>query len=239
MNDARILLVEDNFSCLVKLEMMLDSLGFYNTHKVDNGHDALKSIEAQRPNLILMDIQINGNLTGIDIAKKIQNQNIPIIFITAQLNPEYFEKAIETVPYAYLNKPFDEIALERSIKLALTFSAKNSPLPNNEEENYIFIKKSGRLEKLNYADVLWVKSEGNHCTLFTANKKYVLKTSLTKLKAKFPSDKFIQTHRSILAQIDKISQVDLKTKKIFIGKNTLDIGRSFRKNLINKMGESL
>lgn len=239
MNDARILLVEDDFSYLVKLEIMLDRLGFNNIHKVDNGHDALKSIQLQQPNLILMDIQLNGNLTGIDIAKKIQAQNIPIIFITAQLNPKYFEKAKETAPYAYLNKPFDEITLQRSIVLALKFSTRKTHLPNKKEEDFIFIKKAGSLEKLNYIDILWIKSEGNHCTLFTADKKYVLKTSLTKLKAKFPNDKFIQTHRSTLAQIDKISQIDLKSKKVYIGKNTLEIGRSFQKGLIKRMGKSL
>ena len=240
MNNAKILLVEDNFSCLVRLEMMLDSLGFRHTRTVENGRDALKAIEQQQPDLILMDIELKGNMTGIDIAKKIQHLNIPIIFITAFVEAHYFDEAKETFPYAYLNKPYDEITLERAIKLALAFSSKNNTTTKQEkDDNSIFIKKTGILEKLNYLDILWIKSEGNYCTLFTDKKKYVLKTSLTKLKEKLPKDKFIQCHRSILVQVEKVSQINLKTKKIFVAQNALDIGRSFRKGIIERLGNSL
>ena len=237
MNNTRILIVEDDFACLIRLEMMFEKLGYKNIHKAESGEEALEKIEIKSPDLILMDIKLKGELSGIETAQKIQNRNIPIIYLTAYTTSETFEQAKNTLPYAYLNKPFDEIILKRSIELALAHaSAKVSSFNNMEGDTAIFIKKGYKLEKVKFKDILWVESSGNYCTLFTPNGRYAMKISLKKLTQKLPVGQFIRTHRSILMQIDKIEKIDLVQNQIHIAEKSLPIGRSFRKELLERIG---
>ena len=89
----KILIVEDNISFALELEMILDEIGYQIIATVDNSAEALDIIFSKEPDLILMDIDIKGNLSGTQIGQKIKHLNIPIIFITSFDNKERYEDA--------------------------------------------------------------------------------------------------------------------------------------------------
>ena len=231
MKNVKILIVEDDFSFTITLEMMLGQLGYQNINTAENATQAFEHIKQQCPDLILMDIQLNGKLTGIDIANKIKSQNIPIIFLTAYLDESYFQKAKEALPYAYLNKPFNETTLKRTIQLVI------AQIMDKTNEKHTFIRQAGKMEKVNYGDVLWVKADGNYCYLITDEKKYALKISLIKMMKKLPEGMFIRSHRNILVQINKVQQVDLADNKILLKHICLPIGSTFRKGILKQFKE--
>lgn len=231
MKNARILLVEDDFSFSLEVEMMLDSLGYQNICKVNSGEAALGKLKEDTPHLIIMDINLNGKLTGIDVAKVIRDKKIPIIFLTSFFDETHFEAAKDLLPEAYLNKPFDELILKRAVELAL---AKSIAHEKKSEETSLFIRYGGKVVKVEKADVLWIRSEGNYCHLYTAQKRFVKKISLVKLKCRFPAALFLRCHRNILVQIGQVERVDMASNTLSIQGVVLPIGSTYRKNVLKK-----
>jgi len=88
VNDFKILIVEDNLTYAIQLEVMLFNLGNFVCLRTDNSIDALRLISQEKPHLILMDIDIKGALSGIEIGHKIKDFKIPILYISSFGNEE-------------------------------------------------------------------------------------------------------------------------------------------------------
>ena len=123
MEKARILIVEDEAIIAMEIESQLQSLEYEVTSIVDTGEKAIKKAEADKPDLILMDIRIKGEMDGIDAAEVIRNKyGIPVIFSTAYLDEERIERAKITMPFGYVLKPIQERDLKVTIEMALYVS---------------------------------------------------------------------------------------------------------------------
>ena len=123
MEKARILIVEDEAIIAMEIENQLQSLGYEVTSIVDTGEKAIKKAEADKPDLMLMDIRIKGEMDGIDTAEVIRNKfGIPVIFSTAYLDQERIERAKITMPFGYVLKPIQERDLKVTIEMALYVS---------------------------------------------------------------------------------------------------------------------
>lgn len=113
-----VLIIEDEYIIALDLKQKLKSMDC-NVVTTSSGEDALKIIETNKFDLILMDIYLNEGLTGIETAVQIRNNfNIPIIYITASQNLNKLENIQQTEPYAYLKKPYENEQLEEIIKKA-------------------------------------------------------------------------------------------------------------------------
>ncbi len=121
MNEAnRILIVENESITALHLEKTLQKLGYSVTDVVASGKDAINAVLNNIPDLILMDISLNGDIDGIKSAIEIhKNSNIPIIFTTAYHDEDLIERAKEAKPYGYIIKPFAEREIRTILPLAL------------------------------------------------------------------------------------------------------------------------
>lgn len=134
MNKARILVVEDEAIIAMELESSLQRLGYEVTSIVDTSDDATKKAELDKPDLILMDIRIKGEIDGIDTAEIIRNKlGIPVIFSTAYLDHERIERAKITMPFGYVLKPIQERDLRVTIEMALYVAKVDSERRKAEE----------------------------------------------------------------------------------------------------------
>jgi PAS domain S-box-containing protein len=123
MEKAKILIVEDEAIIAMELESQLQSLGYEVTSIVDTGEEAIQKAEADTPDLITMDIRINGEMDGIDTAEIIRERfGIPVIFSTAYLDEERIERAKITMPFGYVLKPIQERDLKVTIEMAMYVS---------------------------------------------------------------------------------------------------------------------
>lgn len=112
----KILVVEDEALIALDIKEKLIELGFLVPMTVDNGEDAIKYAEEIRPDIILMDIVLKGEMDGIDAAKQIKDKfNIPSLFLTAYNNSTMIERAMKLNPAGYLLKPFDDSKLQEII----------------------------------------------------------------------------------------------------------------------------
>jgi DNA-binding NarL/FixJ family response regulator len=120
MNSDKIMVVEDEWIVAKEICMDLKDLGYKVCSTASTGDEAIRNVEEDRPDLILMDIVLKGKMDGIEAAERITSQfDIPIIYLTAYTNQEYIERAKQTKPFAYLVKPFRQKELYANIEMVL------------------------------------------------------------------------------------------------------------------------
>ncbi len=117
---AKILVTEDEGIVAADIEDRLRSLGYQVTATCSSGAEALQKIAETKPDLVLMDIMIQGDMDGIETARHVREDfGIPVIFLTAYSDDATFERAKITEPFGYLLKPFEERELRTNIEMAL------------------------------------------------------------------------------------------------------------------------
>jgi CheY-like chemotaxis protein len=120
MAKSNIMIVEDEWITADDLRMSLQSLGYTVTSMVSSGEEAIKKAEGDRPDLVLMDIVLKGEMDGIEAASQIRScYNIPIIYLTAYADEKILERARITEPFGYIVKPFVNEDLKIAIEIAL------------------------------------------------------------------------------------------------------------------------
>ena len=134
MSKASILIVEDVSSIALSIRNNLESNGYEVAGQTDRGKDAIKKAGELHPNLVLMDISLNGEMDGLETAEQIRTLfDIPVIFLTAYTDPSIIELARNAEPYGYILKPFDERELSIAIEMALYKHGMERKLRESEE----------------------------------------------------------------------------------------------------------
>jgi len=121
VNDKNsVLIVEDDDLICHLIEWRLQKLGYSVSGKAATGKDAITLTEETRPDAILMDIALKGDMDGIETAKVIKEKfNIPIIFLTASSDNKTLDKIIPIQPSQYILKPFNDDDLRIALRLSL------------------------------------------------------------------------------------------------------------------------
>lgn len=116
----RILIVEDEGIVALNLQQRLQQMGYVVTGMAESGTEGLSLASRQRPDLVLMDIHIKGEMDGIELARMLTREHaLPIVYLTAYSEDTTLERARQTRPYGYLIKPFSERELHATIQMAL------------------------------------------------------------------------------------------------------------------------
>ena len=242
----RIIAVEDEpiFANTIR-RIVEEDLGYELVGMTDNSEEMLRFFVSLKPDLALMDIHINGSMTGVEVAKKISNSefSIPIIFITSYKDKHIFEEAKEANPYAYIVKPIDAELLQRTIELALSRYAK----PNHAEDgqqwksdilvrNHFFIKtENNQLQKVAIQDILVVEIVDKVCQITTNEKIFKVKMPLKQIEERLPISDFVQVHRNTIVNANFIDNIDLQDNVLTIGKKHYDISRRHKENLLGRL----
>lgn len=120
MPETKILIVEDEAIVAEDIRNTLQTLGYKISAVVPSGEEAITKIEEDRPDLVLMDIVLKGDMDGIEAASQIYSRfNIPVIYLTAFTDKKTIERAKLTEPFGYIVKPFDDKELHTAVEMAL------------------------------------------------------------------------------------------------------------------------
>lgn len=159
-------------------------------------------LQQQPVDLLFLDIQMPF-ITGIEFLKAIPNPP-KVIFTTAY--EQYAIQGFELDVMDYLLKP---ISYERFLKSAWKakdyFAQRVQPV---SLASYLFLKSNGKLEKITFADILFIEGMENYVTIYFADKKIVTHITIKSLLEKLPSNQFIQIHKSYIVAIDKVDTID-------------------------------
>lgn len=117
---SKILIVEDEGIVAFNLQQRLQHMGYHITGLAESGQEGLALVSRERPDLVLMDIHIKGEMDGIELASALNRDfDLPIIYLTAYSEDTTLERARRTRPYGYLIKPFSERELHATVQMAL------------------------------------------------------------------------------------------------------------------------
>lgn len=135
MDKKRILVVEDERLIAEDIKRTLNKLGYDVTATVSTGKKALLSIEEDRPDLVLMDIVLAGEMNGITVAEKIRNNyRVPVVYLTAYADHSTLERAKQTEPYGYIIKPFSNREILTIVEIAIYKHRLEMKLKESEEK---------------------------------------------------------------------------------------------------------
>jgi PAS domain S-box-containing protein len=162
MKAKSILIVEDEKIIAVDIKRTLTTFNYDICDVVTSGEKAVEIARKRKPDLILMDIVLDGEMDGVEAAEIIHNELvIPIIFLTAYSNEKILKKAVLSSPYGYLIKPFEDRELRATIEMAFYKSKMETTLKETRNflwrvidtvPNYIFVKdKEGKYVMANKA----------------------------------------------------------------------------------------
>lgn len=247
MLKIKILVVEDDSLFALDLKILIKELEHELIGIIDNSDEVEEIVERNQPDLILMDIKINGSLNGIELAKKIQKQkDVGVIFMTSFDDPKFYDQAKETEYFGYLVKPFNKLTLQSTIELAmmrLSDSESNSnpitPETDWDEnmilEDSVFIKRNNKLERVVINNIEFIQSEGNYCVISTEKKKYALKMSLIKVRKMLDTHPFARVNKRHIINMSLISSIDLSTNQININEVSFSIGRTYKEGLLKRL----
>jgi len=134
VNAPRVMVVEDESIVALNLCRTLNRLGYNASTVVSNGSEALRTIGEEKPDIVLMDIHIEGDIDGIETAARIPpDMMLPVIYLTAYSEDATLERARQTQPYGYLVKPFSERELHATITMALKRRESDLAVRQSEE----------------------------------------------------------------------------------------------------------
>jgi PAS domain S-box-containing protein len=133
MRSARILIVEDNRVVARDIERQLMRIGHSVVGMTGRGEDAVQLALSTQPELVLMDIRLEGTVDGVDAAEQIRRHcHVPVVFLTAYADDETVRRASLTEPFGYLLKPFEDTQLRTVIEMALYKHAADRKLRESE-----------------------------------------------------------------------------------------------------------
>lgn len=248
MSKPNILVVEDESIVSKDIQHSLKKLGYNVVGAAATGEKALELVRLERPDIVLMDIMLKGEMNGIETAEIIRNElAIPVIFLTAYADESTLAKAKVTEPYGYIIKPFKEIDLHTSIEMAIYKHAKEqeiirerdllfSIIENKEvSADFIFVKSNSRLVKLKTEDIYYIEALKDYVVIHTADTRYTIHSTMKDIESKMGTTDFVRVHRSFIVRLDKIASIEFPNLTLENDKKVIPIGGSYRDDLNNRI----
>lgn len=237
MSKVKILVVEDEVIIADNICDALEDLGYKALEPAISYTEALETIEKEQPDIAILDVQLSGKKTGIDIAKVIREKyDFPFIFLTSNSDANTVEEAKQVMPPAYLIKPFTKEELFSSIEIALhNYSRKIGEVKGKNLiiKDAIFIKEKGVYNKVLFRDILYLKSAHVYVEIVLKNKqKHVIRESLNEVLTNL-SNQFIRVHRSFIintSYLNSISQISLT-----ISDETIPLGKKYKEEILKSI----
>lgn len=233
-----VLIVEDDILLSEQLEQFLIEMGYKAFAKAASYQDAISELSQKLPDLILIDIHLKGNKTGIDLAAHIHEHfQIPFIFVTSYKDRQTIEAAKQYQPYAYLIKPFDQDDLFAAIETTLArfghgLQDKQDDSNSTLYRDVIYIKQNQHFNRIPLTEIGYIKANDNYVEVFTASKSWMVRSTIKKIEESLPKN-FVRIHRSYLINMDLVQKISIDEVVIF--NKEIPASRSFMAPLLDRL----
>ncbi|MGI9546291.1 MAG: LytR/AlgR family response regulator transcription factor [Flavobacteriaceae bacterium] len=235
----RILIVEDDMIIAANLSLQLTKLGYEVTGIESRGEEAVYHAQLNSPDIVLMDVNLKGNMDGIETISIIQQtRDIPVVYLTANNDEATFARAKSTHPRAFISKPFNRLNLQRSIALVVEQLKETVDYPKSSSamevmDDRIFVRHCGKMVKILLDHILYVEADRNYCNIVTENGNYLVVSTLKAIENRLRNVSFIRVHRSFLVNISKLDSV--AESHLEIKRKTIPVSRSHKELLLGRL----
>lgn len=238
----KILLVEDDPLYASQLEMLVEHMGYALAGTCDNAFDALDLFYRKKPDLLLLDIHLAGDVDGIQLAERAnQARPTPTVFVTSMQDDSTFARALKIHPIAFIIKPFDALQLQRTIEVAVGRMAPG-PAHNSFDRHdlvlsdCLFVKVREKLEKVLLNDILYAEADDRYSILhIEGNRKFALRLPLSELESKLPATHFARSHRSYIIHLRWLQSVDLQSMIIQVKDKQVPLSKRYREHILGRL----
>ncbi|MFT5963645.1 MAG: two-component system LytT family response regulator [Flavobacterium sp.] len=244
MDKVNVMIVEDMVGESDGLSKVLLANNYNLVGVARTLNEALKLFYANKVDVVIIDIFLNGKPEGITFAETmnvIPNGSKPFVFLTSSNDRQIFEKAKLTRPFSFLMKPFNELEILYAIEMAVEkFHNQNDVFLGDDEQDtvisdeYMFIKKGKSLKKVLIADIVYIEVEERYCNIITAYEKFVILISLIKILELLDASKFCRTHRNYIVNSEKIVEIIPADNLVLLSGNHKAILSDKYKKFVNK-----
>lgn len=231
MNQLKVLIIEDERFIARQLEQYFISKSHQVVGIASSGEDAVELARAHMPDLLMVDIELDGKMNGIMACEKIiEFSNAPIIYLSQFKSEKWTNRIIETRPVLFLTKPFNEHELEMNLGL-ISETKKQEEL--EPMRNYVFLKDKNMHMKIAIKDILYLEAARSSCNIIMENRKITLSMSLKNIMAKL--------NHPIIARISRSNAVNLERVQGYIGnvlmvnQHELTISSDFKESVMRKL----
>lgn len=223
MKELSVFIVEDELLVSEELAGLILRLGYEVIGVSDEPADSVSRIVKDRPDILFMDVNLNGTLDGVDVVKTIQEVYDPVvIFLTAYSDDETLDRIRTTKPDAYINKPFEKKSLEMAIDIAVSkLEERQSVKPEQTEQgtnDYFFLKVKNRYERVRYDEVLYIEADGSYARIHLLDRVIILSSNLKSIHERVNRTEFIRVHRKFVVNATKITSFD--DSYVWLGDNS-------------------
>lgn len=225
-----------------------------------NGEEAIGAIEEKQPDLIFLDIQMK-DMSGFEVLENIQSTSFPlIVFVTAY--DQYAIKAFDIFAFDYLLKPFKEERFALSVDKAVASLEKQhtSELPQSDQiksllnylsdqhstatspafSNTIPIKGAGKISFVEIQDIVHIEASGYYIEIHTADKKYLLRESLSNMAEKLDDQFFLRIHRSTIVNLQYLEELKnngaSEVEVVMKNSRAFRVSKSYKEVLFERLG---
>jgi len=235
MKRIQVLIVEDELITANDIKETIEKDGFEVCNMVRTGEKAIILAREQMPDIIIMDIQLAGEITGIEAAKEILRiKKIPILFLTANDDEKTLSEVKKINPAGFLTKPLRISDFTTNMAIALNNHRHEAPQQKTEENNNaLYIPMKNGHQKLDNNDIIYIEASGSYVNIITADKPIVLSTNLGNLQKQLSFRSFIRISRRHIININHIERIE--NNIVVIKKNVLPVGDSYRNELLKNL----
>lgn len=223
---------DDNVNILDKFSKILENIFMkygYDAKigiKTNDVDELLDYIDDNKTDVLILDINLKADKSGLEIASKVRESNKDTYFIFTTAHLEYAMMAYKFKTFDYLAKPVTSDRLEETV--VRLFKDVNG-LPKK------YIKIDNKKTIIDESDVLFIKRDGMKLIFHTKTRDYETYSSFNKIQDSLPSN-FIRAHKSFIVNINNISNLDPVGNIIYFNNNsTCDIGPKYKKDLIEEV----
>ena len=219
MSKARVLIVEDEPLIADDIADILERNGYEVATIVDEGKEALQAVSECSPDIALLDVNIEGDTDGIDLAHRLP---IPFVFLTSYYDQQTVDRAKRTNPSGYIVKPFNEKDLIVNLEIALSRNKSQKEEPRPPEK--LFLRNGQEIISVMSSDILFVEAYDNYATVHTSKSKFLISHTLKSVEDKLLPFGFRRIHRSYLINFSKVDTIS--EGYVFIESHKVQIGKS-------------
>ena len=242
MSVLKIGIVEDELVIARTILSTLKELGYSHCGPAISYTEAMEMLDNDKPDLLLLDIQLSGKKDGIDLAEKINDlYQIPFIFLTANSDAETIDRAKKVKPHAYIVKPFTKEELFAAIEIAFSnftgnrSKAKPEPASSYHVKDYMFVRDGYVFRKICFNELLYLESDANYVALhLKSQKKVMVRSTLNDFIEQIDQKMFIRVHRRYSVNISMID--DVFPTEVSVAGVKIPVGKSFREELFKALG---
>lgn len=192
----------------------------------ENGLQLKEMLASVQPDLLFLDIEM-PHINGVDLLRSLLNPP-KVIFTTAY--DQYAIESYELEVLDYLLKPISYARFLKSVDKAFDYFASKE---NINPPAFIFVKAGGRLEKIEFSELLFVEGMENYLAVHCIQKKIIIHSTLKAFLEKLPAQQFIQTHKSYIVALDKVQSIE--GNALFIGVHEVPVSRNWLSTVTEKI----